>query len=351
MAWGPVTETLESLSPFKGLIRQAEHEGEPRAAIRHDWQTSEIVDLLQSPLFDLLDQARAINRRYHADGQVQLASLLSIKTGSCPEDCKYCPQSAHYAKETGLDRESLLDVDDVLAKARLAKDAGATRFCMGAAWRQVKDGPDFDKVLDMVRGVRALEMEACVTLGMVTKDQADRLADAGLTAYNHNLDTSPEFYKEIITTRTYEDRLETIANVRSAGVEVCCGGIIGMGESIEDRARLLQELATLEPHPESVPVNALVPVPGTPLESQARVEPLELVRMVATARILMPTSFVRLSAGRESLNKEAQILCFLAGANSIFYGDKLLTTANNDAADDRALIAEAGLRIKPVCDS
>ena len=351
MAWSPVTETSESLSPFKGLIRQAEHEGEPRAAIRHDWQTSEIVDLLQSPLFDLLDQARAINRRYHADGQVQLASLLSIKTGSCPEDCKYCPQSAHYAKKTGLDRESLLDVDDVLAKARLAKDAGATRFCMGAAWRQAKDGPDFDKVLDMVRGVRALEMEACVTLGMVTKDQADRLADAGLTAYNHNLDTSPEFYKEIITTRTYEDRLETIANVRSAGVEVCCGGIIGMGESIEDRARLLQELATLEPHPESVPINALVPVPGTPLESQARVEPLELVRMVATARILMPTSFVRLSAGRESLNKEAQILCFLAGANSIFYGDKLLTTANNDAADDRVLIAEAGLRIKPVCDS
>ncbi len=351
MAWSPVTETLESLNPLEGLIRQAEQESEPRTAIRHDWQTSEIVDLLQSPLFDLLDQARAINRRYHADGQVQLASLLSIKTGSCPEDCKYCPQSAHYAKKTGLDRESLLDVDDVLAKARLAKDAGATRFCMGAAWRQVKDGPDFDKVLDMVRGVRALEMEACVTLGMVTKDQADRLADAGLTAYNHNLDTSPEFYKEIITTRTYEDRLETIANVRSAGVEVCCGGIIGMGESIEDRARLLQELATLEPHPESVPINALVPVPGTPLESQARVEPLELVRMVATARILMPTSFVRLSAGRESLNKEAQILCFLAGANSIFYGDKLLTTANNDAADDRALIAEAGLRIKPVCDS
>ena len=351
MAWSPVKETLESFSPFNGLTQQAEREGDARPSIRHDWETHEIVDLLQSPLFDLLDQARAINRRYHADGQVQLASLLSIKTGSCPEDCKYCPQSAHYAKKTGLDRESLLDVDDVLAKARLAKDAGATRFCMGAAWRQVKDGPDFDKVLDMVRGVRALEMEACVTLGMVTKDQADRLADAGLTAYNHNLDTSPEFYKEIITTRTYEDRLETIANVRRAGVEVCCGGIIGMGESIEDRARLLQELATLEPHPDSVPINALVPVPGTPLESQARVEPLELVRMVATARILMPASFVRLSAGRESLNREAQILCFLAGANSIFYGDKLLTTANNDAAEDRALIAEAGLRIKPVCDS
>ena len=351
MAWSPVTETLESMNPFKGLIRQAEREGEPRPAIRHDWQTFEIVDLLQAPLFELLDEARAVNRRFHADGQVQLASLLSIKTGACPEDCKYCPQSAHYSKKTGLERESLLDVDDVLSKAKLAKDAGASRFCMGAAWRQVKDGPEFDKVLDMVRGVRDLEMEACVTLGMVTKDQADRLAEAGLTAYNHNLDTSPEFYEEIITTRTYEDRLETIANVRSAGVEVCSGGIIGMGETIEDRARLLQELATLDPHPESVPINALVPVPGTPLESQTKVEPLELVRMVATARILMPTSFVRLSAGREALNREAQILCFLAGANSIFYGEKLLTTANNDAADDRALIKEAGLRIKPVCAS
>jgi biotin synthase len=351
MARSPVTETLESLKPFEGLIRQAEREGEPRPAPRHDWQTYEIVDLLQAPLFELLDEARAVNRQYHADGQVQLASLLSIKTGACPEDCKYCPQSAHYTKKTGLERESLLDVDDVLSKAKLAKEAGASRFCMGAAWRQVKEGPEFDKVLAMVRGVRALEMEACVTLGMVTKDQADRLADAGLTAYNHNLDTSPEFYGEIITTRTYEDRLETIANVRESGVEVCSGGIIGMGETIEDRARLLQELATLDPHPESVPINALVPVPGTPLESQAKVEPLELVRMVATARILMPTSFVRLSAGREALNREAQILCFLAGANSIFYGDKLLTTANNDAADDRALIEAAGLRIKPACAS
>ncbi|WP_244500477.1 biotin synthase BioB [Methyloceanibacter methanicus] len=338
------------MNPFNGLIRQAEREDEPHTAIRHDWKTAEIVDLLEAPLFDLLDQARAVHRRHHADGQVQLASLLSIKTGACPEDCKYCPQSAHYAKKTGLERESLLDVDDVLSKARLARDAGATRFCMGAPGGR-RTARDFDKVLDMVRGVRALEMEACVTLGMVTKDQADRLADAGLTAYNHNLDTSPEFYKEIITTRTYEDRLETIANVRSAGVEVCSGGIIGMGETIEDRARLLQELATLDPHPDSVPINALVPVPGTPLESLSRVEPLELVRMVATARILMPTAFVRLSAGRESLNREAQILCFLAGANSIFYGEKLLTTANNDAADDRALIEEAGLRIKPACAS
>ncbi|MEM7191246.1 MAG: biotin synthase BioB [Pseudomonadota bacterium] len=319
---------------------------DPQSPSRHDWQTAEIVALLNAPLFELLDAARAIHRTYHADGEVQLASLLSIKTGACPEDCKYCPQSAHYAKKTGLARETLLDVDDVLSKARLAKEAGASRFCMGAAWRQVKDGPEFDKVLDMVRGVRALEMEACVTLGMVTKDQAGRLAEAGLTAYNHNLDTSPEFYKEIITTRTYDDRLETIANVREVGVQVCTGGIIGMGESIEDRARLLQELATLDPHPESVPINALVPVPGTPLENQAKVEPLELVRMVATARILMPQTFVRLSAGREALNREAQILCFMAGANSIFYGEKLLTTANNDAADDRALIEEAGLKIK-----
>jgi len=290
-----------------------------------------------------------VHRRHHADGQVQLASLLSIKTGACPEDCKYCPQSAHYAKKTGLEREALLDVDDVLAKARLAKETGATRFCMGAAWREVKDGDAFDSVLAMVRGVRALDMEACVTLGMLTEDQATRLAEAGLTAYNHNLDTSPEFYREIITTRTYRDRLDTLAHVRSAGMQVCCGGIIGMGETIEDRARLLQELATLDPHPESVPINALVPVPGTPLEDQPPVAPLDLVRMVATARILMPASFVRLSAGRSALSREAQILCFLAGANSIFYGDKLLTTANNDVDDDLALIEEAGLRIKPAC--
>jgi biotin synthase len=359
-----VSETLETVNPINGQAARAEsrHEqnGGPETrqaeahkagTTRHDWQTFEIVGLLKAPLLDLLDEARDVHRRYHADGQVQLASLLSIKTGACPEDCKYCPQSAHYTKKTGLERESLLDVDDVLAKARLAKEAGATRFCMGAAWRSVKDGPAFDSVLDMVRGVRALEMEACVTLGMLTEAQAKRLAEAGLTAYNHNLDTSPEFYREIITTRTYEDRLETLSHVRGAGLQVCCGGIIGMGETIEDRARLLQELATLDPHPESVPINALVPVPGTPLEEQPPVEPLDLVRMVATARILMPTSFVRLSAGRSALTREAQILCFLAGANSIFYGDKLLTTANNDVDDDRALIEEAGLRIKPACAS
>ena len=306
-----------------------------------------MLALLSLPLLDLIDQARSVHRRHHEDGEVQLASLLSIKTGACPEDCKYCPQSAHYAKETGLRRETLLDVDDVLAKARLAKEAGATRFCMGAAWREVKDGPAFDSVLAMVKGVRALEMEACVTLGMINAAQARRLAEAGLTAYNHNLDTSPEFYGEIITTRTYQDRLDTIACVREAGIEVCCGGIIGMGESLEDRAGLLQTLANLDPHPESVPINALVAVPGTPLADAPPVDPLDLVRMVATARILMPLSHVRLSAGRRSLTREAQILCFLAGANSIFYGDKLLTTANNDAADDLALIEEAGLSIQP----
>jgi biotin synthase len=346
-----VSETLENMNPINGKARRAESRSDQNGAAdtRRDWSADEITGLLKAPLLDLVDQARTVHRRYHADGQVQLASLLSIKTGACPEDCKYCPQSAHYAKKTGLEREALLDVDDVLAKARLAKEAGATRFCMGAAWREVKDGEAFDSVLAMVRGVRALDMEACVTLGMLTETQATRLAEAGLTAYNHNLDTSPEFYSEIITTRTYQDRLDTLAHVRGAGMQICCGGIIGMGETIEDRARLLQTLATLDPHPESVPINALVPVPGTPLEDQPPVDPLDLVRMVATARILMPTSIVRLSAGRSALSREAQVLCFLAGANSIFYGDKLLTTANNDVADDLALIEEAGLRVKPAC--
>jgi biotin synthase len=316
-------------------------------ACRHDWQREEIVALLSAPLLDLADQAREVHRRYHAKGSVQLASLLSIKTGACPEDCKYCPQSAHYTKATGLEREQLLDVDDVLAKAALAKQAGATRFCMGAAWREVKDGEAFDRVLAMVRGVRALDMEACVTLGMLTQPQADRLAEAGLTAYNHNLDTSPEFYGEVITTRCYQDRLDTLDRVRQAGLQVCCGGIIGMGESLDDRAGLLLTLANLDPHPESVPINALVAAPGTPLEDRPPIDPLDLVRMVAAARILMPASRVRLSAGRRSLSREAQVLCFMAGANSIFYGDKLLTTANNDTADDLALIEQAGLRIEP----
>jgi len=343
-----VSEILERVNPINGQARRAEtpREREAASGIRHDWSLHEILALLTSPLLDLVDEARAVHRRFHVEGEMQLASLLSIKTGACPEDCKYCPQSAHYAKQTGLPRETLLDVDDVLAKARIAKDAGATRFCMGAAWREVKDGAAFDSVLAMVQGVRALDMEACVTLGMLTEAQAIRLAEAGLTAYNHNLDTSPEFYGEIITTRTYQDRLDTLQHVRGAGIQVCCGGIIGMGESIEDRARLLETLATLDPHPESVPINALVAVPGTPLEDQPPVDPLDLVRMVATARILMPASYVRLSAGRRALTREAQILCFLAGANSIFYGDRLLTTANNDTVDDLALIEEAGLRVQ-----
>ena len=280
--------------------------------------------------------------------QVQLASLLSIKTGACPEDCKYCAQSAHYAKTTGLEaRDPCSTSTTSWTRRGSPRRPARRRFCMGAAWREVKDGEAFDSVLAMVKGVRELGMEACVTLGMLTQAQADRLAEAGLTAYNHNLDTSPEFYGEIVTTRTYQDRLDTLVRVRAAGVEVCCGGIIGMGETIKDRARLLQTLANLDPHPESVPINALAAVAGTPLEDQPPVDPLDLVRMVATARIMMPLSRVRLSAGRRALTKEAQILCFLAGANSIFYGDKLLTTANNDVADDLALIEQAGLSVEP----
>ena len=271
-----MTELPTFPNPINGKAHQAETAGESASAtrgLRHDWQKSEVVALLTQPLLDLVDQAREVHRRHHADGTVQLASLYSIKTGACPEDCKYCPQSAHYAKSTGLKREESLDVDEVLSKAAIAKEAGATRFCMGAAWREVKDGEAFDRVLAMVRGVRALDMEACVTLGMLNQSQADRLAEAGLTAYNHNLDTSAEFYGEIITTRCYQDRLDTLQRVRRAGVEVCCGGIIGMGESVEDRAGLLQTLANLDPHPESVPINALVAVPGTPLQDRPPIDP------------------------------------------------------------------------------
>ncbi len=314
------------------------------AFIRHDWQTDEIVALLESPLMELLYKAQTVHRQFHEEGSVQLASLLSIKTGACPEDCKYCPQSAHYTKETGLKKEPLLPVDDVLAKATKAKEAGATRFCMGAAWRNVRDGDAFDQVVDMVQGVTDMGMEACVTLGMLTEPQAERLKNAGLVSYNHNIDTSPEFYSEIITTRTFEDRLDTISNVQKAGISLCSGGIIGMGETIVDRARMLEVLANLDPHPGSVPINALVPVAGTPLENNKRVDSIELVRMVATARILMPKARVRLSAGRENLNDEAQLLCFMGGANSIFYGEKLLTTGNNDALEDKTLIQRAGLK-------
>ena len=287
-------------------------------------------------------RAQLVHREHHAANDVQLCALLSVKTGGCPEDCAYCPQSSHY--DTGLERERMMKPPEVLEAAAKARASGATRFCMGAAWREVKDGPAFDEVLAMVRGVRALGMEACCTLGMLTEGQAKKLADAGLTAYNHNLDTSRAFYGSIISTRTYDDRLRTLDNVRRAGITVCSGGIIGMGESLDDRCGMLMTLANLDPQPESVPINALVATEGTPLADRPPIDPLELVRMIATARILMPRARVRLSAGRLGLTREAQLLCFLAGANSIFYGEKLLTTGNPDVEADLSLLRDAGMR-------
>ncbi|WP_233130327.1 biotin synthase BioB [Synechococcus sp. 1G10] len=298
------------------------------------------------PLIDLLWRAQTVHRAANPGYRVQLASLLSVKTGGCEEDCAYCPQSMHNSSDVSGRPE--LEVEPVLARARAAKAAGAHRFCMGWAWRDIRDGAPFEAMLAMVRGVRELGLEACVTAGMLSDAQAERLAAAGLTAYNHNLDTSPEHYERIITTRTYQDRLETLARVRRSGITLCCGGIIGLGETTSDRAGLLQVLASLDPHPESVPINALVAVEGTPLEQQPPIDPLELVRMVATARILMPFSRVRLSAGREQLSREAQILCLQAGADSIFYGDTLLTTGNPDVDSDRALLAAAGVNVLEV---
>ncbi|CAN7393631.1 biotin synthase BioB [Rhizobium rhizogenes] len=309
--------------------------------IRHNWGIDEIVALHNLPLLELVGRANTVHRMHHDPNKVQKASLLSIKTGGCPENCAYCPQSAHH-REVDLTRDRLMDPESVVAMATTAREAGAERFCMGAAWRQVRDGREFDAVIEMVEGVRALGMEACVTLGMLKPHQAERLAAAGLTAYNHNLDTSPEFYGQIITTRTYQDRLDTLATVRSFGIDLCCGGIIGMGETIRDRASMLHILAGMEPHPESVPINALVPVEGTPLAKRPVIDPLELVRMVATARLVMPTSTVRLSAGRSNLNREAQILCLVAGANSVFYGDTLLTTPNAGIGEDAELFAAIG---------
>jgi biotin synthase len=306
--------------------------------LSHDF----VRKLYDRPLFALLDEARAVHRAHHPDQEVQLCTLLSVKTGGCPEDCKYCTQSSHY--ETSVGPEKMLDVDEVLAAARRAKDGGSTRFCMGAAWREVKDGPAFDRVLAMVRGVKGLGLEACVTLGMVTEVQARKLKEAGLDAYNHNLDTSRQHYRSIISTRTYDDRLQTLANVRAAGVTVCSGGIIGMGESVDDRCDMLRTLANLDPQPESVPINALVPMEGTPLGKLPPVDPLDLVRMIAVARILMPRARVRLSAGRTELSREAQLLAMYAGANSIFYGDKLLTASNPAEDGDLALLRDAGLR-------
>lgn len=309
------------------------------------WSQDEVTKVYRLPLMELIERAHAVHRQAHPGGEVQLCQLLSIKTGGCPEDCAYCPQSARYA--TGVEAGKLLDHDQILAAAVRARDAGSTRFCMGAAWRQVKDGPEFDRVLEAVRGVAALGLEVCCTLGMLSAGQAEQLAEAGLTAYNHNLDTSPEFYGQIITTRAYDDRLRTLEHVRQAGISVCCGGILGMGESEVDRIRLLVTVANLEPPPESVPINALVAVEGTPLAGRSPVDGLEMARAIATARVLMPTSKVRLSAGRLGLSPEAQALCFYAGANSIFVGDRLLTTPNPDQAHDRALLARLGLKPEP----
>ncbi len=312
-------------------------------SIRFDWTLNEIKELLEKPLIELLWQAQLIHRTVNPEYNVQLASLLSVKTGGCEEDCSYCSQSIHNASD--ITDQSDFDVRGVLKQAKTAKEAGADRFCMGWAWREIRDGKPFESMIEMVKGVRNLGLEACVTGGMLNDEQAYRLAEAGLTAYNHNLDTSPEYYEKIISTRTFQERLETLDRVRKAGITICCGGIIGMGESLKDRASLLRVLATMNPHPESVPINALVPVEGTPLEDLEIVDSTEMIRMVATARILMPNSRVRLSAGREQLNKEAQILCLLAGADSIFYGDSLLTTSNPTVQADKELLSSAGVSV------
>jgi biotin synthase len=312
--------------------------------VRSNWTLEEVRALHALPFSDLIFRAQAAHRRNFDPNAVQVSTLLSIKTGACPEDCAYCPQSIRY--ETGVGREALMDAEDVVAQARAAQAAGATRFCMGAAWRSPKDR-DLDKVAAMVEGVAALGLETCATLGMLTPPQARRLKEAGLHYYNHNLDTSEAFYGEVITTRTYQDRLDTLAAVREAGIHVCCGGILGMGESGEDRVAFLHTLATLDPHPESVPINNLVQVEGTPLAGTKSLDPIEFVRIVALARILMPRSHVRLSAGRTDMSDEMQALCFLAGANSIFYGEKLLTTGNPDTESDRALLSRLGMRPEP----
>jgi biotin synthase len=309
--------------------------------MRTDWTRPEIASIYHQPLLDLLLQAQQVHREFHPANAVQMCRLLSIKTGGCPEDCAYCPQSARY--QTGVSRDPLMQVDEIMPAARAAKADGATRFCMGAAWRQAPQGKEWDSVLETVRAVAALGMEVCCTLGMLTETQAQELKDAGLTAYNHNLDTSPEFYGQIITTRTYQERLATIAAVRQAGITVCCGGIVGMGESDQDRIGLLHQLATLDPHPESVPINMLVRAPGTPLAAQPDLDPLIMVRMIATARILMPGSMVRLAAGRAQMTRETVVLCFMAGANSIFHGERLLTTPNPEPDHDSALLSDLGL--------
>ncbi len=312
------------------------------SSLRHNWSKAEVQGIYRTPLPDLLFRAQTVNRQFHPTDRVQTCQLISIKTGGCPEDCAYCPQSAHY--DADVERQGLLDPQHVISVARDAAGRGVTRFCMGAAWREAPTGRDFEKVLEMVRGVSGLGLEVCCTLGMLSEEQAVRLKDAGLSAYNHNLDTSPEFYGSIITTRVYDERLRTLAAVRKAGITVCCGGILGMGEQETDRVGLLQQLANLNPHPESVPINMLVRVEGTPLANLPALDPLEMVRAIATARILMPASRVRLAAGRKQLSPEAVTLCFLAGANSIFVGEKLLTTPNPGADEDDLLLQNLGMK-------
>lgn len=313
--------------------------------IRNDWTRAEIADIFNLPILDLVFNSASVHRQYHDAKEVQMCTLLSVKTGGCPEDCSYCPQAARY--HTDIVKHGLLDLEEVISAAEAAKAGGSSRFCMGAAWREVRDNKHFDQVIDMVKAVNSLGLEVCCTLGMLSESQADRLKEAGLYAYNHNIDTSDEFYSEIISTRTYQDRLDTLSNVRSAGISVCCGGIIGMGETDAQRIDMLHTLATLPEHPESVPVNALVPVAGTPMENQERVSVWEMLRMIATARILMPKAMVRLSAGRTEMSEEQQAFCFLAGANSIFAGDKLLTTPNPAFDDDLEMLQRLGLSPRP----
>jgi biotin synthase len=310
--------------------------------IRNNWTKEEISEIYNTPLLELIYNASKVHREYHATGEVQVCTLLSIKTGGCPEDCAYCPQAARY--NTGVDVQALMKKEEVLAYAQRAKNAGSTRFCMGAAWREVRDNRDFDRVLEMVQGVNELGMEVCCTMGMLTEEQAKKLYDAGLYAYNHNVDTSEDHYADIITTRTYNDRLQTLGNVRKAGISVCSGGIIGLGETHEDRIGMLHTLATLPTHPGSVPVNALVRVKGTPLQDNPKVDIWDMIRMIATARIIMPAAMVRLSAGRAEMSVAEQALCFMAGANSIFSGDKLLTTPNPAFDEDNAMFQLLGLK-------
>ncbi|ODS24280.1 biotin synthase BioB [Candidatus Endobugula sertula] len=328
--------TVESPSPSSSA--------KPGEGIRHDWQRREVSALFTLPFNDLVFRAQTVHRQHFNPNQVQVSTLCSIKTGACPEDCKYCPQSARY--DTGLEREKLMAVERVIEEAKAAKVSGATRFCMGAAWRSPKD-IDLPYVVAMVKGVKALGLETCMTLGMLDKKQSTELADAGLDYYNHNLDTSPEYYSEIITTRTYEDRLNTLQNVRDAGMKVCSGGIVGMGESEQDRVGLLTQLANMPVHPESVPINQLVRVEGTPLEDLEDIDPFDFIRTIAVTRILMPASHVRLSAGREAMNEQMQALAFLAGANSVFYGEKLLTTPNPEANQDIQLFKRLGIEPEP----